>query len=247
MKSIALLFLLMASAWLTGCRDDEAKTSAGEAAHKDEGGITFKAKEGLSVPEDIARHIGLKLADVTERKINGQLVFTAQVYGETGPQARRVTLASAWMDPALAMSIPSGTDIVATTSETNSLTGVVTRLVPAVSTNSPAEVLLELHAEPGELKVGDFVRVTIATTGQTAVVVVPRTAVLRTPEGHFVYVANGKHLIRAAVKMGGEQDGFVEIMSGLLAGDKIAVAGVPMLRSAELHIVLGGDACCRPH
>lgn len=244
MNPIALLFLLVASACLSGCRDDDVKTSPGEAAQKDEAGIGFKPKAGLSVPADVARHIGLQLGDVTERKVNREFAFTAQVYGNAGPQARRVMLASAWVDLALAPAILAGTDIVALTSGTNSLAGVVTRIVPAASTNSPAEVLLELRTDADTLNVGDFVRVTVTLAGTQAVTAVPRAALLRTTEGDFVYVVNGPHLIRAGVKVGGEQDGFVEIKSGLLTGDKIAVAGVSVLRFAELHHVNGGDACC---
>lgn len=244
MKNIVLIFLLAASVGLSGCRNDEAKTSSVEATQNDEVGIGFKPKAGLSVPADVGRHIGLQLGDVTERKVSRQLAFTAQVYGNAGPQVRRVTLASAWVDPALANVIPAGTDIVALTANTNSLAGVVTRIVPAASTNSPAEVLLELRSNSSELNVGDFVRVTVTLVSTQAVTVVPRSAMLRTTEGDFVYVVNGQHLIRVGVKVGGEQDGFVEIKSGLLTGDKIAVAGVSVLRFAELHHVNGGDACC---
>ena len=247
MKTISLLFLLVLALALTGCRDHPAKPAAGVAKHKADGGIAFKPKEGLSVPEDVARHIGLQLADVTERKVSRQLVFTAQVYGEAGPQIRRVTLASAWVDPALTNSLAQGTDLVATTADTNSRAGVITRLVPAANPNSPTEVLLELRADQGELKVGDFVRVTVAIAGKADVTVVPRAALLRNTEGHFVYVVNGSRLLRAAVQVGGEQDGLVEIKDGLLAGDRIAVAGVPMLWCAELHRVNGGDACTGNH
>lgn len=247
MKTISLFSLLAASIGLAGCLDNEAKPAHAEADHKDDGGITLKPKEGLSVPEDVARHIGLKLADVTERKIDARLAFTAQVYGGAGPQARRLTLASAWVDPTLARAIPAGANIVATTSGTNALTGVVTRVVPAPSTNGPAEILLELHAGQGELTVGDFVRVTVTTAGKEDVTVVLRSALLRNSGGHFVYVVNGSRLLRSAVKVGGEQDGFVEIKDGLLTGDRIAVAGVPMLWAAELHRVNGGDACTGGH
>lgn len=247
MQTICLLTLLVTCVCLSGCRDKKTEPAHGEAGHKDDGGIAFKPKEGLSVPEDVARHIGLQLADVAERKVNRQIVFTAQVYGEAGSQARRVLLASAWVESALALVIRSGTDIVATSADTNSVAGVITRIVPAANTNSLAEVLVELRAEQGELKVGDFVRVTLTTPGKDAVTVVPRTALLHNTEGHFVYVVNGSRLLRAAVKVGGEQDGFLEIKDGLLAGDRIAVAGVPMLWCAELHRVNGGDACTGGH
>ena len=166
MKNFPLLSLLAVSVCLAGCNDKSAGSAGGEAHSEDAHGINFKAKEGLADPEALARHIGLKLEDVAERKVNGQHIFTAQVYGEAGPQARRVVLASAWVDSLAAKSIPSGTDIVATTADTSSLTGTVTRIVSATDTNAAAEVLLELRAEQGELKLGDFVRVTVSTPGR---------------------------------------------------------------------------------
>ena len=247
MKISFLLPLLMVSASLAGCNGRPAPSDDGHADEHDDHGINFKAKEGLAVPEDIARHIGLKLADVAERTVNGQLVFTAQVYGEAGPQARRVTLASAWVDQLAAKTIPSGTGFIATTADTNSLAGVVNRVVSTTDTNAAAEVLLELRAEQGELKPGDFVRVTVSTPGREVVPVVPESALLRTAEGNFVYVVNGKRLKRAPVKLGGGQDGAIAVRDGLLAGDKIAVSGVPLLWLAELQGLRGGKACADGH
>lgn len=247
MKPLSLLSLLAASVCLVGCHDKSAQPGDTDAQGGETHGINFKPKEGLAVPESIARHIGLKLEDVAERKVNGQLAFSAQVYAETGPTERRVTLASAWVEQALAKAIPPGTDIVATTADTNSLAGVVTRVMPAANTNSSAEVLLELRAEAGELRVGDFVHVTANTPGKEDVAVMPRAALLRTAEGTFVYVVNGSRFTRTAVKLGSEQEGVIEVRDGLLAGDKIVVSGVPMLWLAELQGLRGGKACADGH
>ena len=181
------------------------------------------------------------------RKVNGQLTFTAQVYGETGPVARRVTLASAWVEPALAKLVSAGLDIVAVTADTNSLTGVVTRVVSTADTNAPVEVLLEFPAGSDELRLGDFLRATVSTPGMEDVAVIPHAALLRTAEGTFVYVVNGVRLKRTAVKLGGEQDGVIEVRDGLLAGDKIAVSGVPLLWLAELQGLRSGKACADGH
>ena len=247
MKTTCLLSLLAVSALLLGCNGKPASSAGDDAEGRDNPGINFKAKAGLAVPEAIARHIGLKLEDVAARKVSGQLTFTAQVYGEAGPPARRVTLASAWVDPLAAKSIPRGTDIVAVTADTNSLTGVVTRVVSTADTNAAAEVLLELRAEQGEAKVGDFVRVTVTTPGKEDVAVIPHAALLRAAEGTFVYVVNGPRLTRTAVKLAGEQDGVIAVRDGLLAGDKIAVSGVPLLWLAELQSIRGGKSCCDVH
>ena len=247
MKPFSLLCLLVVAVGLAGCNDPPAKSAAGHADDVEDHGITFKAKEGLAVPEDIARHIGLKLADVTERKVNGQLTFAAQVYGEAGPQARRVALASAWVDRAAAQFVPVGLDIVAQTGETNSLIGVVACVLRAADTNAAVEVLLELQAEQGELRPGDFVRVAVSVPGTEVLPVVPEAALLRTAEGSFVYVVNGKRLKRAPVKLGSGGDGVVAVRDGLLTGDKIVVAGVPLLWLAELQGLRGGKACADGH
>lgn len=247
MKPFSLLCLLVVAVGLAGCNDQPAKSADGHADDHDDHGINFKAKEGLAVPESIARHIGLKLEDVAERKVNGELAFSAQVYAETGPTERRVTLASAWVDERTAKTIPTGMEIMATTAGTNSLAGRVTRVMPAANTNSSAEVLLEFRAESGELRVGDFVHVTANTPGKEDVAVMPRAALLRTAEGTFVYVVNGSRFTRTAVKLGSEQDGVIEVRDGLLAGDKIVVSGVPMLWLAELQGLRGGKACADGH
>lgn len=247
MKPFSLLCLLTVSACLVGCNSKPAPPADGHADDADDHGINFKAKEGLAVPEDIARNIGLKLADVTERKVNGQLTFAAQVYGEAGPQARRVALASAWVDQTAVQFVPAGLDIVVQTADTNSLTGVVARVLRAADTNAAVEVLLELRVEQGELKPGDFVRVTVSLPGTEAEPVVPEAALLRTAEGSFVYVVNGSRLKRAPVKLGGGQDGVIAVRDGLLVGDKVVVAGVPLLWLAELQSIRGGKSCCDVH
>ena len=247
MKNNFLLCLLAASNCLLGCFDNQEKHNASETQPKDDPGITYKAKQGLSVPEDIARHIGLKLADVTERKVGSQLAFTAQVYAGAGPQARRVALATAWLAQTIAHSIPREADIVAITADTHSVTGSIARIVSGADTNAPAEILLELHNDEGALKPGDFVRVTVTLPGREDVAVIPRVALLRAAEGTFVYVVNGSRLTRTPVKLGGEQDGVIEVKDGLLAGDRIAVGGVPLLWLAELQSLRGGKSCADGH
>ena len=72
---------------------------------------------------------------------------------------------------------------------------------------------------------------------------VPRSALLRTPAGAFVYVANGANLLRTAVKPGAEDGAYVEILDGLYAGDVVATDGVEQLWLTELRLTKGGGHC----
>ena len=69
---------------------------------------------------------------------------------------------------------------------------------------------------------------------------VPRSALLRTVEGWFVYTKSGDRLIRAAVKVGVMNDEFAEITDGLYAGDIVALKPVMKLWLAELQAIRGG-------
>ena len=72
---------------------------------------------------------------------------------------------------------------------------------------------------------------------------VPRSALLTTVEGHFVYAENGGFFLRTPVKIGTQSAERVEIADGLYAGDKIISAAVMSLWLAELQYLRGGKAC----
>jgi multidrug efflux pump subunit AcrA (membrane-fusion protein) len=70
--------------------------------------------------------------------------------------------------------------------------------------------------------------------------VVPGSAVLETVYGPFVYVANGRALLRTAVRLGARRGGDVEITDGLYGGDQVAVRPVETLYLIELRATKGG-------
>lgn len=75
----------------------------------------------------------------------------------------------------------------------------------------------------------------------------PRQAVLRTSEGTFVFVLNGKRWLRTPVKVGAESADSAEVTDGVLEGDVVAVAGVHDLWLAELQAIKGGVGCADGH
>lgn len=82
---------------------------------------------------------------------------------------------------------------------------------------------------------------------QGEVVAVPRTALLRTVRGDFVYVANGPWFLRTPVTVGAMDDTHVEIKDGLYEGDTIVIRGVRALSLAEIQALNGGVGCADGH
>lgn len=241
-----------------GCSRDDAKetqavTEQSEAASQ---GVTFSAKHGLSVPPDTAKFIGLEIADVEERKIATELRFTAQVF-RTAKEARFASLqptlpttthASGLISSANAEQIREGQSITVVSDGTNSMSGRVASLNKGMSkAGGQVEVLLAVTDEQRQLEQGAFLSVRVALGGEKSVVSVPRSALLRTAEGDFVYTVSGEKFVRTPVKLGVVNHEFVEITDGLFAGDQIAVKPVMTLWLAELQSIRGGKACADGH
>jgi multidrug efflux pump subunit AcrA (membrane-fusion protein) len=110
-----------------------------------------------------------------------------------------------------------------------------------------AEVLLTISDARASLTVGTSLTATAPLGGEQNVVSVPRSALLQTTEGDFVYAVNGEHFIRTAVKLGGQDEAFTEITDGLYAGDQIVVKPVMALWMAELQTLRGGKSCSAGH
>ena len=74
------------------------------------------------------------------------------------------------------------------------------------------------------------------------VVVVPKDSVVNSAEGAFAYVDNGGWTTRTQVEVGAEQDGMIEIVDGLYAGDVIVTHPVMTLWMTELQLLKSGRA-----
>lgn len=78
-----------------------------------------------------------------------------------------------------------------------------------------SEVIVGLTNATDKLKPGEFLAAVITLPREDVVTVIPRSALLRTSEGTFVYAANGDAFVRTPVKVGSEADGLLEITDGL--------------------------------
>jgi multidrug efflux pump subunit AcrA (membrane-fusion protein) len=247
---------------IAGCGHKESdghthESGAAEPPHETEAGVTFNARKGLLVPPATAKFIGLKVADVEERTIATTLQFSAQVY-RAASEARFASLqqesaptafASGNVSPADAVKLSEGQTVSAQSATSGvSLAGRIVMLKrDQVKASGHVEVLLTISDAQQSLAAGAFISVSAPLGSEKNVVSVPRSALLRTTEGDFVYTVNGDHFIRAAVKLGGINHEFAEITDGLYAGDQIVVQPVMALWMAELQSIRGGKACADGH
>ena len=124
------------------------------------------------------------------------------------------------------------------TSEEKALEGFVVKVQKQL-TQAEAEVIVGVTTE-STLKEGEFVSATISIPRDTAVIVIPSSALLRAAEGTFVYVVNGGAYYRTPVKVGSEAEGNIEVTDGLYAGDQVVSKPVETLWIIELRATKGG-------
>ena len=114
------------------------------------------------------------------------------------------------------------------------VTGVVTRLYPAVDKATrtiTAEVLLA--NDDGRWRPGMFVRVEVETQRKTGVPVVPALAVLRSGEGTYAFAVREAQAVRCPLDLGILRAERYEVRQGLKAGDVVVVVGQRLLRDGQ--------------
>ena len=257
MKMFLLVPLLLVAA-LAGCTrsDSHNREASDEHAHA-ETGVTFNAKRGLHVPSETAAFIGLKVADVEERPVKSDFRFAAQVYraaaeakvASAAGMASTTALASGDVSPEDARALHREQTVTVQLDRGASLSGRIAEIEPHTDKASVEhlDVTVAINDSNAQLAAGTFVNVKVPVGSDKPVVSVPRSALLKTAEGNFVYTVSGEHFVRASVKMGVVNNEHAEITDGLYAGDKVVVAAVMTLWMAELQSIRGGKACADGH
>jgi len=226
---------LAAAAGLTaGCGRPHADEHAGHrhSAHSHSSDarsapveVHFKAGTGLTFPPEIRQAIGLTTAPVDERAVAHTFRVQAQVI-ELGPPALAAVSVSAEQGAALS---------------NRPLTGA--RLIKAAPQTSAPGSLVDLTLAldgTATVRLGDHVDLTLSTSGASPVTAIPRSALLRSASGTFVYVVNGGTYLRTAVVTGAESADSIEVVDGLYAGDEVVTHPVEQLWLIELRATKGG-------
>lgn len=230
--------MLVAALALAGCQPKSGESAAGEESV--EIGPKYSAKNGLHVPDDTRRSLGLKTVEVTEQKVPATLAVQLRVYHE----GKESILASATVTPDEAKQLKRGQAVRARANGAN-LTGSVTSVDDRLQkATGMAEVLVELPRTDGAASVGAFLSANVALESEATVVTIPRAALLECSDGHSVYTVSGESFVRTPVKVGARAGDLVEIKDGLYAGDQVVLQPVMSLWMTELAAVKGGQACC---
>lgn len=213
---------LAGAAWLlTGCGGEPAAPAPSEET---DGGVSFKEGRGLQLNPEVIKALGLTTAEATEQALAAERRVVAQVFA-TAPQV----LASARLPASeaghLARYTSAGATLVRLDHAAAAATGSVDAVFSLATTPVPAP--------------GDFVELTLVAPPAT-MLTIPRSALLESAAGTFVYVVNGAHYLRTPVKTGARTAGFFEITDGLYAGDVVVTAPVAQLWLAELRLTKGG-------
>ncbi len=178
-----------------------------------------------------------------------QVRLTVQVFGEKhhhllNPEdhAGCNMHSSGFLSTNIAASVKAGQPVQVFDSTNNRLSGVVLAVQKALALGE-SEVIIGISNATAALQPGEFLAARIQLPRDDTVTSIPHSALLRTSEGAFVYVVNGESYLRAAVKVGTETDGWVEITDGLLAGDQVVARPVQTLWLIELRATkVGGHS-----
>lgn len=242
-----LLILILATAALAACSKPAAENAA-----PPENGAQYKKDKGLALTDAMKKAIALKVAEVEETKVAPSFTVALHVMADGGGIQRvafspTANAASGWLTAEQAALVKTGMEVELRTEAPGAPheTGVVKRVEKA-----PYQMLgdFEVTVESTTpLETGARVLATFHAPAGEAVTAIPRSALLKTAEGSFVYALNGEFYVRTPVKVGAVSDGHAEITDGLYTGDQIVVSPVMSLWLAELQVLRGGKACTCGH
>lgn len=245
------------AALVAGCGHKEGDGHAHAHSDKAEGdghgheeeapsGASFKPGTGVILTDETHKLLGIEVADVTERKLPIQIRFNVQIFGEkhhhpvveqdhSGCDVYGSGLVSSNAVRAAKSGQPvqlfKGTNVFAA--------GTIIGVQKALALGE-TEIVVGVSNATALFKEGEFVNAVITVPRDESVSVVPRSALLRTADGTFVYVVNGRAFLRRPIKVNSEADGWAEVTDGFLSGDQVVTKRVESLWLIELRATKGG-------
>lgn len=179
--------------------------------------------------------------------LSGQIIErradVGMTVGKEGDPSDLYTIAdlgTVWVELAVptadleAVKLGAAVSVAAGPSRERAETGRVIFISPVLNPDTrSARVIAELPNGDGRWRPGAFVRADIDVGREDAAVLAPRAAVQTMNGESVVFVRTGEGFARRDVKLGRANGDFVEILSGLAAGEAVAAANSFLLK-AEL-------------
>ncbi len=235
---------LLAVIAMVGCHAKPKSGTAhapGEPEDEAPSGASFKSGRGVSVKPETQRLMGLKTAEISEKTLKRNVEFTAQVYPAAGRNGPVTWLAAGILPDSRLTGARIGQDVALRADAGTTFSGRLLKLSPAPDRNpDETEILVSFTGPSPETQPPLFLQASLTLPEKGPSLTVPRSAVLRTAQGSFVFAVNGDAYHRTAVTLGAEADGLVEIIDGLLEGDSVVTQPVESLYLIELRAVTGG-------
>ena len=242
------LILILTAAALAACH----KPTTEHTGPPPENGAQYKKDKGIALTDAMKKAIALKVAEVEEARVAPSFTVALHVLADGGgiqhvAFSPTANAASGWLTAEQAALVKPGMEVElrAESAGAQRESGKVRRIEKApYQMLGDFEVIVE-SATP--LETGARVLATFHAPAGEAVTAIPRSALLKTAEGSFVYALNGEFYVRTPVKVGAMGDAHAEITDGLYAGDQIVTSPVMSLWLAELQVLRGGKACTCGH
>jgi len=124
--------------------------------------------------------------------------------------------------------------------------GKIDRVSPVVDAGSGTFRVISAFDGGGLLQPGMFGRIKIRYDQRADALVIPRNALLEDGNAPAVFVVHAGKAARATLKLGYDDGPWVEVRSGLKAGDQVVVAGKSALREGSAVKVLDSAASAQP-
>ena len=224
---------------LAGCGARSSVPAEGESAAV--AVPQFSAKKGLLLPDTTRQALGLKMAEVTERKIASALEVSLRVYQVAGG----VGLASGMVAPEQAKRLQKGQAVEIRVGE-KAVTGKVVRVSDELQRGDRTRGSARRNPRGRRGVAGGRVRSSPGAGGvgrergddpARCIAGMQRGAVSSIRSAASIWFGR-------TVKVGASNKDWVEITDGLYAGDQVVAQPVMSLWMTELAAVKGGQACC---
>jgi membrane fusion protein, multidrug efflux system len=112
--------------------------------------------------------------------------------------------------------------------------GRIRQISPVVDTaTGTVKLTIDAVKPPALARPGAFVNVDIVRDTRSGALIVPRESVVREVRQAHVFIVDGETAVKREVTIGLEENGHVEITSGIKAGEKVIVAGQGSLKDGS--------------